>query len=84
MALAVKNLPTNSRDAADLGAIPGAGKIPWSRKWQTAPVFLPGKFHGQRSLEGYSPWGHKELDMTEQRPTQCILSAESEATCLIH
>ena len=34
-------------------------KIPWSRKWQCNPVFLPGKSHGQRSLVGYSPWGHK-------------------------
>ena len=42
------------------------GKIPWSRKWQPTPVFLPGKFHGQRSPEGYSPWGHKDSDMTEQ------------------
>ena len=33
---------------------------------QPTPVFLPGKFHGQRSLVGYSPWGHKESDMTEQ------------------
>ena len=41
------------------------GKIPWSRKWQPTSVFLPGKFHGQRSLEGYSPWGHKESDTTE-------------------
>ena len=41
------------------------GKIPWRRKWQPTPQLLPGKFHGQRSLEGYSPWGHKELDMTE-------------------
>ena len=40
-------------------------KIPWSRKWQPTPVFLPGKFHGQRSLAGYSPWGHKESDTTE-------------------
>ena len=31
----------------------------------TTPVFLPGKFHGQKSLAGYSPWGHKELDMTK-------------------
>ena len=38
---------------------------PWRRKWQPAPVFLPGKFHGQRSLAGYSPWGRKESDMTE-------------------
>ena len=34
----------------------------WSRKWQPTPVFLPGKFHGQRSLAGYSPWGRKESD----------------------
>ena len=41
------------------------GKIPCRGKWQPAPVFLPGKSHGQRSLAGYSPWGHKESDMTE-------------------
>ena len=35
---------------------------PWRRKWQPTPVFLSGKSHGQRSLVGYSPWGHKELD----------------------
>ena len=35
------------------------GKIPWKRKWQPTPVFLPGESHGQRSLAGYSPWGHK-------------------------
>ena len=34
-------------------------KIPWKRKWQPTPVFLPGKFYGQRSLVGYSPWGRK-------------------------
>ena len=44
---------------------PWVGKIPWNRKWQPIPVFLPGKFHRQRSLEGYSPWGRKESDMTE-------------------
>ena len=43
---------------------PWVGKIPWRRKWQPTPVFLPGKFHGQRSLAGYSPWGHKESDTT--------------------
>jgi len=41
------------------------GKIPWRRKWQPTPVFLPGKSDGQRSLMGYSPWGCKELDTTE-------------------
>ena len=40
-------------------------KIPWRRDWPPTPVFLPGEFHGQRSLVGYSPGGHKELDMTE-------------------
>ena len=40
-------------------------KVLWSRKWQSTPVCLPEKFHGQRSLAGYSPWGHKELDTTE-------------------
>ena len=37
----------------------------WRRKWQSTPVFLPGKFHGLRSLVGYSPWGRKESDTTE-------------------
>ena len=40
-------------------------KIPWRRAWQPTPVFLPGESHGQRSLEGWSPWGHKESDTTE-------------------
>ena len=47
------------------GFDPWVRKIPWGRKWQTTPVFLPGKFHGQQSLTGYSPWGHKESDTTE-------------------
>ena len=46
---------------------PWVGKIPWRRKWQPTPVFLPGEFHGQRSLVGYSPWAPIESDMTEQR-----------------
>ena len=45
---------------------PWIGKIPWKRKWQPIPVFLPGKSHGQRSLVGYSPWGRKESDTTER------------------
>ena len=39
---------------------------PLRREWLPTPVFLPGECHGQRSLMGYSPWGHKESDMTEQ------------------
>ena len=44
---------------------PWVRKIHWKREWQPTPVFLPGEFHGQRSLVGYSSWGHKELDTTE-------------------
>ena len=44
---------------------PWIGKILWKRVWQPTPEFLPGEAHGQRSLEGYSPQGHKESDMTE-------------------
>ena len=61
-----KNLPANAGDA---GLIPGSVKILWSRKWQLTPVFLPRKSHGQMGLSGYSPWGHKELDMTKQLTT---------------
>ena len=45
---------------------PSVGKVPWRRECQPMPVFLPGESHEQRSLAGYSPWGHKDLDMTEQ------------------
>ena len=47
------------------GFDPLVGKIPWRRVWKPTPVFLPGKSQGQRSLGGYSPWGHKELDPIE-------------------
>ena len=43
------------------GFSPWVGKIPWRSKWQSTPVFLPGKSYGQRSLEGYSPWGRKRV-----------------------
>ena len=44
---------------------PWVGKIPWRKAQQSSLEFLPGESHGQRSLEGYSPWGYKESDMTE-------------------
>ena len=53
-------------NAWDQGSIPGLGKIPWRRKCQPSPVFLPGEFHGQGSLAAYSPWDHRESDTTEQ------------------
>ena len=49
------------------GSIPGSGRSPGEGKWQPTPVlFLPGEFHGGRSLVGYSPWGRKESDTTER------------------
>ena len=54
---------------------PWVGRIPWRKKWQPTPVFLPGKSHGQRSLAGYSPRGRKELDMSEQ-VSSCYLISE--------
>ena len=60
-----KELSCQCRRHKRLGFNSWVGKIPWRRAWQHASVFLPGKSHGQRSLAGYSPWGHKELDMTE-------------------
>ena len=47
------------------GLNPWVGKIPWKRKWQLTPIFLPGESHGQRSLASHNPWGHKESDTTE-------------------
>ena len=64
----VKNLPTNAGDARDR-FYPWVRNIPWKKKWQPTPVFLPGKSHGWRSLAGYSPWGLKELDTTERAHT---------------
>jgi len=48
----VNNLLANAGDAKEAGSVPWARKIPWGREWQPTPLYLPGKFHGQRS-----PWG---------------------------
>ena len=50
-----KESPANAGEARD-GFDSWVGKTPWKRKQQITPAFLPGKFHGQRSLEGYNPW----------------------------
>ena len=57
----VKNLPAMQETGFDSWV----GKIPWRRKWQSTPVFLPGKSHRQRNLVSYSPWSLKESDTTE-------------------
>ena len=51
---------TLSANAGEVGSTQ-VRKIPWRRKWQPTPVFLPGESHGQRSLEGSSPWGCKRV-----------------------
>ena len=58
----VKNLPAMQKTRVQSLV----GKIPWRREWQPSPVFLPGEFHGQRSLAGYSPWSNQESDTPEQ------------------
>ena len=55
----------STRKCGRAGFDPRVRKIPWRREWLPTPILLPGKFHGQRSLAGYSPWGHKELDTSE-------------------
>ena len=58
----VKNLP-----AMLVTCVQALGwKDPLEREWQPTPVFWPGESHGQKSLAGYSPWGHRELDTTER------------------
>ena len=71
----VKNLPANEGVRGPSGSIPGLRRAPGEGNG-THSIFLAWEIHGQRSLVGYSPWGHKELDMTEQLsmyPTHQIL-----------
>jgi len=56
--LVVENLPASAGDMRR-GFNPWVGKTPCRRKWQPTPVFMPGESHGQRSLMGYSSWGHR-------------------------
>ena len=65
-ALVVKNPPVNA-EVKRRGFDPWVGKIPWSRKWQPTPTFLPGKFHGQRRLADYCPWGFKSQTLTKRQ-----------------
>ena len=69
VAQTVKNLPAMRETWVQ--------KIPWQRAWQPTAVFLPGEFHGQRSLAGYSPWGCKESGMTEQLSTPLSMFIDS-------
>ena len=62
----VKELACQYRRRRKCRFSPWVGKIPWRRAWQLTPVFFPGEIHGQRSLAGHNPWGHKELDILKQ------------------
>ena len=57
-------------------------QIPWRRKWQPTPVFMPGKSRGLRSLVGYSPWGCKESDTTEQLHFTSLIHQEKYLSCV--
>ena len=65
MVLVVKKLAENAEDVRDVGSVSESGRFPRRRTQQPTPAFLPGESHGQRSMGGYSPQGHKELCMTE-------------------
>ena len=57
-------------NAGDLGSLPGLRRFPWRRKWQPAPVFLPGKSHGQRSLVSCNAWGRKRVGHHQETKQQ--------------
>ena len=63
----VKNPPADTGDLRECGFDPWFRKIPYRRKWQLTPVFLPEESHGQRILAGYGPQGAEESDMTEAK-----------------
>ena len=65
-------------NAGDLGSIPGSGRSLGEGNGNPLQYFLPGELHGQRSLASYSPWGHKELDMTERLTLSHSLSGNAE------
>ena len=60
------------RRCKSTGLIPGSGRFPWRKAWQPTPGFLPGKSHGQRSLEGQSPRSHRASDTTEVTQPACM------------
>ena len=77
------NLPASIGDARDFGLILGLGTYLGGGHGNPLQYSLPGKAHGQKSLAGYSPWGHKESDMTELAPPVLISSSiKSRQPCL--
>ena len=72
----VKNPPASAGDIRDIGSIPESGRFPWKRKWQPTPVFLLEESHEQKSLAGYDPSGHKELNTTWGRSRRVVSEVE--------
>ena len=80
-----KELACQCRSLKRCGSgLPCVGKIFWRRVWQPTPVFLPGESHGQRSLTGYSPWGHKESETTERLSMRACTHACTALSWLIY
>ena len=77
VSLVVKNPLANAGDVRKAGSI-------WRRTWPPTPVFLPRESHGQRSLAGYSPWGHKESDTTERISMHTAHTLDLGITHMIH
>ena len=70
----VKNLPAHAADTVDTGSTPGSGRSPGGAHPNPPHyLFFSEKSHGHRSLAGYSPWGHKESDMTEYAGTLLLI-----------
>ena len=90
--MAIQGFPGSSEvkesacNAGDPGSVPGLERFSWRRKWQPTPVFLPGKFHGQRSLAGYRPWGHKRVGhdlATKQKQQQQDQHSSPSLLCVL-
>ena len=73
-----KESPCQSRRRKRCRFDPWVGKMLWSRKWQPIQAFLPRKFHGQRSLAGYSTWGYKESEVFEHISMKSIIITGNE------
>ena len=69
MALEVKNPPANAGDVREVGSIPGSGRSPGGGHGNPLQYSCLENLLGQRSLAGYNPWGHKELEMTKRLNT---------------
>ena len=72
----VKNPPVNAGDMR-CGFDPWVRKMPWRRKWQPTPVFLSAESHGERSLAGYGPWGHKKVGYDQATAAAAAKSLQS-------